>query len=278
MSAQITYFGDGLKWGKNGYYWSSGGIITKSGSTYRLEVEVEGYPSVVATSTMPEQPVVYASMDTSTQVTKKNIKEVVVAGYMLNHLGNNWNENYPVRYWQLVVNTEISTVNNYAALDVVNIEYSDNVMRRTTIWGIGGSDVSILLENGMNRELLNNDNTDLYLFHTLIATGFEDASRNLYVAIDSSTLNPLYIAPIFADSPDVEKATIQHQLMLRFRNITPETYRYFHSLTTQYYSNNKYNEQPATVVGNIEGGFGIFSVYSATYIPLLEWETVEYRK
>jgi len=276
MSSHITQFWDRGKWGQNGYYYVSPGINTNPGCNYRLEVDVEGYPPAVATSTMPEKPVTWASMDTSVSFIKKNVKEIGVAGYWLDNLGSNWNNNYPDSYWPLSVNIEDPGVDNYYALDIINIENNDNDISRITFWGIGGSDVSILLENGMNRELLNNDNTDLYLFNSLITKASKGESRKFYVAIDSSMYYPVNNDLYLIDNPDFEKITTIHQLMLRVRKITPETYRYFHSLSLQY-TNNMYNEQPASVIGNFEGGFGIFSVFSATYITLLEWETFEYR-
>jgi len=82
-----------------------------------------------------------------------------------------------------------------------------------------------------------------------------------------------------AENPDFEKITTRHLLILRVRNILPAIYRYYQDLTMQNNSRGGlFGEQTATVVGNIENGYGSFAVYNTTSIPLLEWETYEYRK
>ena len=90
MSKKITSQGDGWKWGKNGYYYVTGGMDTRAGSDYRLEVDVEGYPMAVAASVMPTAPVVSANMDTSVQVIKKNVVEIGAAGYWISNLCPDW--------------------------------------------------------------------------------------------------------------------------------------------------------------------------------------------
>ena len=69
-------------------------------------------------------------------------------------------------------------------------------------------------------------------------------------------------------------------MILNIRNISQVTYSYYKSLSMQFMNlgRQKLAEQPAKVVGNIEGGYGIFSVYNTTSISLLEWETYEYRE
>ena len=258
MSQNITDSGEGWKVGRNGYHYVTNGINTRPGSIYRLEVEVEGYPMAVSTSAMPVAPAVSASMDTSVQVIRKNVKEIGVAGYWLHHLGGFEYEKYPGRYWSFSVSVDAPGENNHFVLDAVR--YDNNSLK---FWGIGGSDVSVLLENGMNRELVNIENADLYLFSILMATDFKGALRNFYTA-----------AVEIPNNPEIKNTATQHSVVLRVRNITPATHRYYHSLSLQS-AENIFNEQPATVVGNIEGGYGIFSVYNTTSIPLLEWETYE---
>jgi hypothetical protein len=81
----------------------------------------------------------------------------------------------------------------------------------------------------------------------------------------------------YKDDPAYEKITTQQSLILRVRNITPATYQYYRTLSLQY-TENMFNEQPVTIAGNIENGYGSFVVYNAAYITLLEWETSEYGK
>ena len=261
-----------------GYRMTLFGIIISPGSVYRLEVDVEGYPSVVSTSTMPVAPVASASMDTSVQVIRKNVKEVGTAGYWLSLLGN-WQKTYPERYWPLSIGINVpADANNYYAIDIRKYERSGS-QNIVYTWGIGGSDAAILLEEGMESELMSSDRIDLYLFSLLTTKNFaKDALRNFYAAVDESINNPEIDNTELAENPDYEKITTQHSLILRVRNISPDTYRYYRSISLQFWNAGVFHEQPSVVVGNIKGGYGCFSVYNTTNITLLEWETYEYRE
>ena len=273
MSVKITEHGSGWKWGQNGYRWVSGGISSHVGSIYRLEVEVEGFPTAVSTSVMPAAPVVTANIDTSEQVIKKNVREIAAAGYWLSHFGTSWYDNYPDKYWPFSVMADVSgSENNYYALDLFKFE--TNYIQ---VWGIGGSDASILTENGMDNELFSSNLADLYLFPVLVTNNITNGvSRNFFAAVPEIPNTTESDDSYSEDNPNMEKIISQHQLILRVRNITPASYRYFRTLSMQY-SENRFNEQPVTVDSNIENGYGCFAVYNTANISLLEWETCEYR-
>jgi len=280
MSRKITNHGDGWTWGQNGYRWVSDGFNTNPGSVYHLEVDIDGYPKAVSTTVMPEAPVVSASMDTSVQVIRKNVVEIGAAGFFLFQLGTPWGGNYPDKYWPLSVTVNLRDANNYFILDIIKYEHRDN-MNIGQFRGIGASDMLTLIEYGIGR--MGNERTDLFLF-SMLMTNFtfseKNASRNYYAAVIDIPNNPdddLFLV----ENPDMEKITSQHSLNLRIRNISSATYKYFQGMSFQFTESSGgflSEEQPATVVGNIEGGYGIFSVYNTTSIPLLEWETYEYRK
>jgi len=275
MSKEITDRGWGWNMGRNGYRWIRGGISTHPGSVYRLEVDVEGYPMAVSSSVMPKAPVVSAKMDTSVQVSKKNVKEISNAGYWLAQMNLIWNENYPDRYWPLSVSVDASDVNNHFALDVIYINTDDY---RAFSMGIGSSDVSILLSEGMEGEFLNNEHVDMYLFPMLITKNLKDVSNNFYVAVVDISDHPTHDNLYLEEDQNLEKIITQHVLILHVRNITPATYQYFRSLSSQFDDTGVFSEQPVNVVSNIEGGYGSFAVYNTTDITLLEWETIEYRE
>ena len=276
MSSKITSSTNMWKYGKNGYHYVAGGIYLRPGSVCRLEVEIEGYPMAVATSAVPSPPTVSAKMDTSVQVVRKNVKEHISIGYSLYNMGGFGYDQYPEKYWPFAVSVDLSDVNNYLAIDLLKMEFSE---RSGDIywWGIGASDLFIFLENGMNRELVTTDHADLYLFSMLMASDFKGVARNYYAAVDQSLKKPDVDDSQFENNPDFEKITTKHTLFLRVRNITPATYRYYQSLSMQY-ADKIFNEQPIPVVGNFEGAFGIFSVYGTTNLTLLEWETYQYQE
>jgi len=280
MSRKITDHGDEWNFGQNGYRYVTDGMNTRQGSVYRLEVDVEGYPMAVSTSMMPMAPVVSANMDTTVQIIMKNIKEIAGGGYSLSQLNNNWKQKTPDRYWPFSVRVDVPGVNNFI-LDIIKYDRIENI-NRGTFWGIGGSDVSMFLEYGMDFELFGGEKIDLYLFSLLMTNDFtfsgKEATRNFYTAVPEIRNNQEYDELYLADHPDIEKIITQHSLTLRVRNITPATYQFYRSLSLQVSDSGMFAEQPTFVVSNIEGGYGSFAVYNTTSIQLLEWESYEYRK
>jgi hypothetical protein len=273
MSRKITFPGNGWNRGKNGYYYAISGMDTRAGSAYRLEVDVEGYPLAVAASVMPTAPVVSVSMDTSVQVIKKNVVEIGAAGYWLN---NGWYGKYPEKYWPFSVSVDGPCADDCFALDILNYRRNDS-MNQGAFWGIGGSDATILLELGVDNQMLGSKQADLYLFPMLMTNNFMGATRNFFAAATEIPDQQEFDDSYLVDHPDMEKITTQHSLNLRVRSISPAIYRYYRSLSLQL-TDNMFTEQPTVVVGNIENGYGSFAVYNSAYITLLEWETYEYRK
>jgi hypothetical protein len=272
MSAKITNFGNGWKWGRNGYWGASSGIVTHAGSTYRLEVEVEGFPMAVSTSEMPATPVISVSIDTSVQVIKKNAREIITVGYSLNNLGSDC-VNCPEKYWPFSITVDVPGDNNYFALDIVNVEPTRNI-----IWGIGGFDATIFTEINMDNQLLGSNLADLYLFPVLVTKNItKGVARNFFAVAPDIPPNPDFGDDYLDKHPEIEKVITTHNMVLRVRHITPASYRYVNTLSMQS-SANMFNEQPVTVASNIENGYGCFSVYSAAYTTLLWWETFEYRR
>lgn len=274
MSKDISESGYGYQWGKNGYTKILNGISTHPGSIYRLEVEVEGFPTMVSVSEMPAAPVVTAYIDTSALVIKKNVKEIGAAGYWMNSLGVYWYDKYPEKYWPFSVQIEApGGVNNYYALDIINVR-SDGMQ----MCGIAGSDAMIYTEIGMDDELSSGKLADIYLFSLLVTNNITNGvARNFYTVAVEVPDNEEYDDSYLEEHPEMEKIITTHNLILRARQITPASYRYFQTLSLQR-EGGMFNEQPVNVISNIENGYGCFSVYNAAYLTLLWRETVSYHR
>jgi len=280
MSRKIEEHGDVWWWGRSGYrgvFWEIG---TRPGGVYRLEVELEGYPIAVSSSEMPVAPVVSATMDTSVQMIRKNVKEIGMLGHWLSNFGNrnflDNNPSKPDKYWPVTIS--IPNQGQY----ILDIRYWSELTDNTSIsaynWGIGGLDASILLENGMDRLLTNlNEVVDLYMFSLLMTNDFTFSgkynSRTFYAAVPENQNNN----SDFEGNPDYEKVTRLHSLELRVKHITPAIYRYSRGMMLQWENAGMLSGEPVNIAGNMENGYGIFSVYNTTSIKLLEWETYEYR-
>ena len=189
MSTNLTNFGPGWKFGQNGFRYYTGGINTRTGSEYRLEVEVEGFPMAVSTAVMPVAPVISASMDTAMQVVRQNVKEIGVAGYWLNQLYPLWYyDNFPEKYWPFSMKVDVPDENNYFALDLYKTDYGRGIQ----FWLIGGSDASIFMEIGMESELIGNNHADLYLFPMLALQSSQNMLNEQPVTVVSNINNKMY--------------------------------------------------------------------------------------
>ena len=272
---------DEYKTQQNGYRHIVSGIDTRPECKYRLEVDVEGYPMAVSTSIMPPALVVSASMDTSIALLALNINRISSVGYELQDFGNS-NKLPNGRFWPISVQIADPDPNtsNYYVLDVL-YRYENNHQESGQYnWGIGVPDLQILKDVDMDpASVMMNTRSeiDFYLFSMLllgdITFSLENNSRTFYartVHISNNQIDD-------DDHPDMKKVTTHHTLYLRAKHITPAIYRYYRSLRQQE-SQIALIGEPVNIVGNIEGGYGIFSVYNTTSIRLLEWETYEYRK
>ena len=256
------------KYGKYGYSYWGDDINTRIGSVYRLEVEVEGYPMAVSTSVMPPPPVVDARMDTSMQVVMINVKEIPSLGQTY------FQEPHPVRYWPVSVSVDNSSVNNNYTFEIYKFE-KDDYTSKMNYSRIGTSDASILLEAGIDQELISSDRANLYV-STMITT-------NEFTFLENDIIRKFYAEAAnipkdkeLDEDQYMEKFTTYHSLALYVKNITPVIYQYYRGMTLQLLKDDLFNQQPNIVVGNFENAYGSFSTQNTTIIPLLEWETHKY--
>ena len=269
---------------KNGYRHIFSGIDARAGAEYRLEADVEGYPMAVSSSIMPPALVVSASMDTSLRVNMKKIKEVSTVGYELRHFGNN--NKLPEMFWPVFARVADPDPNatNYYVFDLLYRQENSKNEAGNYNWGIGVPDLTILRDVDMDTEFAlfsTGANYDLYLFSMLllgdITFALENVSRTFYAETVQINNNQIIDDSFLELHPEIEKITTSHTLYLQAKHITPAIYRYYRSLRQQENTNVLFG-QPINIVSNIEGGYGSFSVYNTTSVPLMEWETCEYRK
>ena len=265
---------------RNGYRHIATGIITKPGSVYRLEADVMGYPMATSTAVMPVAPVITASMDTSVQAVKKKIREIYALGNGL------WYEKLTDRYWPVtlhVTDPEPGVV-NYFALDILKHEsyFTGNTQTRYTSynWGVGVSDVSVLLETDMEELLVGTESFDLYLFSMLMMNDLSFSGQNslpsFYARVAEIPNDQMNDDSHFEDDPNIEKITTHHRLSLRVTHLPPEVFRYYRSLIRNQSQN--FFREPVSIASNIENGYGVFSVLNSARVTLHEWDTYEYRK
>ena len=264
-----------------GYKFFAEGITTNPGSTYKLEVEVEGYNKVFSTSVMPLPPVVSATIDT-TKVEKKEVVNLYYWGYW----DIDWGDDHfwPVKlYWD-----ELETGRNYYALEmfkertVISGDPGEWGTEDVLKSGIYSDDITKLQDNpeieraGGDLDIINSlsDIGGLYLFDILLMSDIsltpENNSLSLYKSREKQTEDYWY------PEDSYEKIEINNKITLRVRHITNETFKYYRSLRMQD-SGVGFFTEPVNIVSNIENGYGCFTVFSATNIELVEYNTFMYR-
>ena len=275
------YWESGFRQPQNGYAHIEYGIVTRTGSEYRLEVAVEGYETAVSTAIMPDAPIVTASVDASVLIKKENIHNLSTLtnyGWCCDEGGQ----------WPLTVQfTDLNPdQRKYFALDINHIrdEYHDGVLFETLeeVRAIGVAELSKLQDNPdveTQGLLTDTDPADLYFFMMLLQSNltFTEGNNTLnyytgyvWTFNDCSDNNPR------ANDSNYIRVSEYHTLSLRVKSITTETFKYYRSLALQSTGVGFFTE-PVTVVGNIGKGYGCFSAINSVSIPLMELESCYYR-
>ena len=280
----VDYWGEILELPSiNGYCYIEHGMATRAGSTYRLEIEVEGYETAAATAIMPDAPLVTASADISSTVMKDKINNI---RSLNEHTA--WNARYTNSYWPVTVQFTDPNPDErkYFALDICkktdDCHEGVHLLTVDDRHPIGAAELSKLQDNPeveAEEMLMDTDAADLYYFMLLLQSNVTFSRGNNILNYYMGDERPPYDCSdaILSDPiPDWIWVTSHEKYSLRVKRITSETFRYYRSLTLQNAGMGFFTE-PVTVVGNIEKGYGCFSVINSVIIPLLEYETCYYR-
>jgi len=248
----------------DGYEYRTSGLQTKSGSVYRLEVEVEGYNMVVSTATMPATPVVVsADIDNTTFYYFQSYRTPFIPVSV--HLENPKPERGTYNYYALEMNGE----RTYP-------EYPERNSWFTR--GFSITDMSLLEDTPKNRWMqVQYENYGFVSPEFLLVSDNtltkKNASFSLYTLAPyrSFILTPEQEEEL-KDDPQYVKTTHRFQYIFTVKHITSETFKYCHRISMQRDGVDFFTE-PVIISGNIENGYGIFSVFNSVSIDLLEYET-----
>jgi hypothetical protein len=271
---------------QNGYHHIEHGIVTRVGSEYRLEVEVEGYETAVSASVMPAAPDVSISVNADEEAIRdfRNVHHIS----SLNVYGWGSDQYYDGGYCPFSVHFSETDANvrKYYVLEIHNHTdaYYDDVFKETTVErsAVGVSELSKLQDNPDVEAfelLMDTEPAGLYRFAMLFQSNltFSNGSNALnFYADNNGRGNHCEDDQHYAGIPHFAKFSFKRALTLRVICITPETFRYYRSLTLQSMGMDFFSE-PVTITGNIENGYGGFSVYNSVSIPLMEYEGCYYR-
>jgi hypothetical protein len=247
-------------------------VTTKPGSVYRLEVgDMDGnYEMLTSTSKMPLPPAVSVNIDTDVWEIKKKIWEYT----SLDGWGEWVDEYSEMKHYYCPFQLQWGARDagrNYYALEIFD--------RVTDTWtsqcynviniNIYSADLTKLQDNpeveayeGMSIDT--SDPIELYGFPILLMSDVSFAKDNASLALYTQWYPNNDDMPIHI--PQMER--FHHEIILRVRHITEATFQYYRSLVIQSNGMGFFTE-PVNIVGNIENGYGSFTVFSATDIKLL---------
>lgn len=283
-----SYAKEGSYGGGSGYMYIGNGhcfetsVATHPGSAYRLVVEVDGYKTATSTSVMPLLPDASASMDTTVIIKKSGAKK-----YITLNGGSSGTMHEDFDFWPVSLHLEArATGRNYYVLEMLDeMTLIEGTLPPWLSEGIHNTGVYVSdltkLQDNPEVEIFENQEIDLdpgsrdydtYWFTILLMSdvGFteDNASQTLYTPIV-----PKYLLNLRSnyDPERDELVLLHHKSTLRVRHITEATFRYYRSLAMQGGGLDFFTE-PVNIMGNIENGYGGFTVFSATDIQLLEYK------
>ena len=252
---------------KYGYQYERSGFTTHAGRTYRLEVEVAGYAMVTSASAMPDLPAITATADTNALITKGCVADI----YSLQPFsGGSWgcrgSDN--TDYCTVTLNLDArSSANNHYAVEMFQ-DWANGVYVADLNHFHDNPDVEAF--NGMNGifdEIGGSSGKtipDMYCFPLLLMND-NNFSREHSLLHVYSPFQPS------GNPPGQDFVILRYVLNMRIRHLTAATYTYYRSLAMQNIGMGFFSE-PVNVAGNIENGYGVFSVYNSKEVVLLDYE------
>lgn len=272
-----------------GYRYSVTGLPLKTGSMYRLEVDMEGYPMAWSTGVMPDPPNTGAVLDTTRRIYYS--KPADPGDYYrywwgpypygsdysypldVNITGNNAKAN---NYYQLRIKTYVQPSCN-------QIDYVPKMELNDGLYPIGVVDFSMVEDQPEYWAGIydyGNDTYDLYLMDHLILTdrNFAKGSVNLSLYLPAMLYRHYgWKTPSLNYDPDKHgpEVHISYRHDLLVRHISEEAYMHFRNMTLQTQGIDFFTE-PVNIPGNIQNGYGCFSVSNTKRFNLLNLDRYHY--
>ena len=241
-------------------------IPAKAGSTYRLEVEVDGFPKVTSTAVMPDDPIVgEVKVDTSITVIKNY--PAFVQGW------GGFNQFWPISLRL----TDNPPSPDYYSFGIHTHIYSNDgwVDYRQPDYDIGTTNIVLIQDNpdvesaGIFTELGGND---IYMFDRMLISDASFANTTItlplymtqYYNYDGSDKRPDY-------DPDIHGREVRMTEIIYFevKHLSKETFMHYRSLVQQRAGGGILSE-PVFIKSNIENGWGSFSLSNTKRIKILE--------
>jgi len=276
------------RYGNSGYNATFTGISAVAGYTYRLSVELEGYPAASAVAVMPEAPVVYGvDLDTEHKEEKNNVLEI---SPLYDHYSTISITGNP-----FVMNIDDNSAEKdcYAlqidhfetrGIKGIDIDWYEKVSYSTMI---STPDLSLIQDNPdiESKDLtLNGEGYDLYGFYLMLFTDamFSGSYKKRLEMYLSSNEQPLdksryYPKPVIRYDPwwHGNETHVIRRMDLLVTHLSQEVFRQYRSMAFQIAGMDFFSE-PVFISSNMENAYGCFSAQNTVRIPITVFEGWNY--
>lgn len=246
----------------SGYWEVYHDLQFEAGHTYRLTLDIEGYPVATATTVMPEAPIIEQASVNSNQtvyfdkayrIETFNPNTFMVFSIDCHPLTLRMTDNSPQRDY-------------YTAKLLVNGEIAFNGL------GVAIGDKAVIQDNPdiEASQMLMDNEANAFIFNEMMFSdmSFENKTGTINMIITTDLVRHYSKYP---ELPCDKDQRVPVTVSLCIAHITDMAYAHYRSATLQKAGMGFFSE-PVQIVSNIENGYGCFSAANSAQITIAEYE------
>jgi hypothetical protein len=267
---QSEGFDMSLRFYESGYSFTQHDLHFEAGHTYRLTLDIEGYPLATATATIPDAPLV-EEVSVNLQQTLHfdnayrlspftpdafQVHSIDCCPLSLRLADNSPQRDYYMTYMIADVNSDALTVIGYRDIAV--------------------SDRAVIQDNPDMEaaQLLMDGEIDAFLFDRLLLSdmSFANTAGTIKLLIDPGFLKQSDYYNKYPDPPCDN--TVLTTVYLCVAHLSANSYAHYRSLSLQKAGMDFFSE-PVSIVSNIENGYGCFSAINTVRHKIAEYKSCD---
>jgi hypothetical protein len=250
---------------RSGYAFATTQLPFQAGKSYRLELNIEGYPLAVAVATMPDAPVIESSeLDLGQPVKRTRIRRV-------ERFGNSETAYHSGLFYPLNVRLSDNAPERdyYLLRQRTHTQFDDNVYAFPLEVAIGNR--AIIQDNPDLEEayFLGDEEAEVYLFDCMLLSDMSFANTTGLIDL----LVPFEVAGEQSSQSMCENPvhTVSYLLL---SHLSQGTFAYYRSLVLQYNGIGFFTE-PVSIASNIENGYGCFAALNTVRKDIADFYVCE---
>lgn len=250
-------------------------IRVAPGKNYELKVSVEGYPPVSSTVVAPSKVTANRiSAPNYSNIIEKSIEQMA---YVNSFFSGHCSYFFPVSF-NLIDNQQTKDYYMLEAFEIVNnqLSISDIYMSSQRLL-LATTDRALIQDNPdvVADQWLNETEINTFSFEQLIVSdlSFQGQTKTFNLLMSSCLLNTnkdnCYRLSLYYPESRIMKT--HYSLCVLVRHLNAESYHYYRTFALQRVGLDYFSE-PASLISNIEGGYGCFAVCSTTKVLIDEYD------